>query len=209
MSCNQLAMQIDEFMDGELSASARAGLDDHIRECTDCAAVYAAEQTLRASLGRLPVEAPSAEYFERALAFARRQRRRNDPRRSSKTGTFALAAVATIVLAIGAMTLTQRFAPSAGMPEVMIALEGTGSVNLVFSTTTALAGAKVSLEIPEGIEVVGYPGRRSLEWTTDLRPGKNVLRVPLLAHAAVADELVARLSHDSGAKEFRVRVRVI
>lgn len=209
MSCNELARQIDDFMDGELPDAETRALASHIETCVDCQAAHAAELGMRESLRRLPVDGPSADYFDRALGFARRRRRRNDPRRASGFGSYALAAVATVVIAIGAAMLTDRFTPSASVPEVTIALESTSSVNLVFSSAMALADARISLEIPDGVEVVGYPGQRSLEWTTDLRQGKNALRVPLIAYAAVNDELVARLRHDSGTKEFRVRVRVI
>lgn len=209
MPCNELSRQLDDFMDGALTAPASLALTRHVESCADCQAVHAAERLLRLSLGRLSVDGPSPDYYERALSFARRQRRRNDPRQSSGFGVFALAAVATIVIAIGAATLSGRFTPSASIPEVTIALEAESSVNLVFSTATALADARVSLELPDGIEVVGHPGKRVLAWTTDLRPGKNALRLPLVARIAVNDELIARVHHEGGESEFRVRVRVI
>lgn len=209
MPCNELSRQLDDFMDGALTARASEALTRHVESCADCQAVHAAERSLRSSLARLPVDAPSPDYYERALAFARRQRRRNDPRRSSRFGSFALAAVATMVIAIGVATLSDRIAPSASIPEVTIALEAESSVNLVFSTATALADATVSLELPDGIEVVGHPGKRELAWTTDLRPGKNALRLPLVARIAVNDELIARVRHDGEESEFRMRVRVI
>ena len=208
MPCNELSRQIDDFLDGDLHHADARALTNHLEECAECRAVHTAELGLRAALRQLPVDGPSANYFERALGFARRRRRRNDPRRSSGFSAYALAAVATVVLAVGAAMLTDRLTPSMSVPEVTIALESTSTVNLVFSTATALANARISLEMPDGVEVVGFPGQRSLEWTTDLRPGKNALRVPVIAYAAVSDELVARLRHDTGTREFRVRLRV-
>jgi anti-sigma factor RsiW len=207
MPCSELTRQLDAFMDGDLPAPAAQALEHHLLECPDCRAVHTAEVALRSSLRRLPVEGPHPDYYERAFAIARRQRRRNDPRRGAGTSGFLLAAVATLVIAIGVASFTG--APAARIPQVTLALETTNSVNLVFSTATAKMGARVSLALPEGIEVEGYPGRRTLDWSTDLRAGKNALRLPLRAHAAVDDELVARLRHGTGSREFHVRVRVI
>lgn len=208
MPCNQLAPRIDEFMDGDLPAAEVAAIERHLVECAACRAVHAIETELRSALATLPVARPRDGFFEQAMAHASRRRRRGDLERAGGLGAYALAAVATVVLAIGVMTFAGRFAPDVRIPEVTLALESTTSVNLVFSTKVALMDARVSLELPDGIEVVGYPGHRKVTWSTDLREGKNALRVPLLAHAAIDDRLIARLSHDDFGKSFELRVKV-
>lgn len=208
MPCRVLAQRIDEFIDGDLPPSETGMMQRHLNECDACRAVHAGEVEMRSALAALPVPGARDGFFDHAMAQATRRRRRGDVERRGAIGALALAAVATLVLAIGVMTFADRFAPSKRMPEVTLALESTTSVNLVFSTKVALMDARVSLELPDGVEVVGYPGRRVVTWSTDLREGKNALRVPLLAHAAVDDRLIARLSHDNGSKKFELRVKV-
>ena len=63
--------------------------------------------------------------------------------------------------------------------------------------------------LPEGIELDGYSGRQMLAWTTDLREGKNVLKLPLVAYGAPTEDIVATVTHGEDTKTFRLAVRVI
>lgn len=81
-------------------------------------------------------------------------------------------------------------------------------IKLVFSSPIALTDARLSLQLPVGVELAGYNGRSDLSWSTNLEPGKNILRLPLVGHMPVSAQLVAKLEHPNGTKTFRLQVTV-
>ena len=120
----------------------------------------------------------------------------------------ALAAGFTLWFAAGYLLNAPVITPSPALVEVAISMSQPTPVNLVFTSTGDLMGARVSLQLPAGIALAGYDGRRELTWTTDLKDGKNVLQLPLVAHAVPTDEIIARLEHGDETKTFRLKVRV-
>jgi hypothetical protein len=58
------------------------------------------------------------------------------------------------------------------------------------------------------VEIVGYGDRRELTWTTDLREGGNLLRLPLVVRGATGGELVARVSSGTSSRTFRLKIEV-
>ena len=209
MPCNCNEQTFDAYLDGQLSEGEAKAAATRVAECSQCQAKQASWLTLKASLASLPVEEPRPEFFDQAMAVAMRRRRSSDRKRRSQWSVApgAVAAVLLVWLAVG--LIRGESAPSARAAEVTIALSTTSPINLVFEATDDLVDARVSLALPNGLEVDGFEGRREISWTTDLHRGKNVLRVPLLARAEPTDELVARLDHGTGSKTFRLKVRVI
>jgi hypothetical protein len=94
------------------------------------------------------------------------------------------------------------------IPGVTIAMAEPETVNLVFASAEALDDATLSLSLPAGVELAGFPGRREIRWQTSLRPGRNLLPLDLVAVMPGGGEVVATLSHDSRERTFRLRVDV-
>jgi len=87
-------------------------------------------------------------------------------------------------------------------------LEEPRTVNLVFASATALDNATLTVSLPDGIEVAGFPGQREITWQTSLNEGKNLLPLKLIATSPFGGEVLARLEHDNRNRTFRLRVEV-
>jgi hypothetical protein len=98
--------------------------------------------------------------------------------------------------------------PGATIPGVSIALEQPRTVNLVFASATSLDTATLTVSLPDGIELDGFPGQREISWETSLNKGKNLLPLTLVALSPAGGELLARLEHDDRDRTFRLRVDV-
>jgi hypothetical protein len=117
-----------------------------------------------------------------------------------------MALAASLVLGVAAgVFLSLREAP---VQTVALAVERPETVRMVFTSAKPLRAATLSLALPENVELVGYGRQRELSWQTDLREGQNLLQLPLIAHGAVKDELLARLSHGASTKTFRVKFEI-
>ena len=217
MCCSEIQNIFDDYLDGEISAEASRDLQHHVADCVSCQNELSQRRAIRQSLSELSVQEPTEGFFDRVFdeldeqAPVETNRRRTDqPTPWLKGRRQAIAAVFVIACAV-AFVAQQPFstAPSSEMPVVTIAMHEVTSVSLVFSADEALQDARLSLQLPDGIELAGYDGRSALSWKTNLKPGKNVLRLPLVGHVAATDEVVATLEHSQGTKTFRLKVKVI
>ena len=205
MRCNEFVDNLDEHLDGDLAAQDVRALEQHAGGCDGCAALLAERRALRRRLANLPLEAPSEGFLELALSKAIPPPRARKPWAASGPRIAALAAVLLIAVA---MLQTPILSPSRDIPEIAITLHEVTPVNLRFAAEAGLADARISLQLPEGVELAGYPGRNSLSWRTDLKEGDNLLRLPLVGHLASSSRLRAELEHPTGSKSFELQITV-
>ncbi len=209
MRCNQLPNILDDYLDGMSDPTTAKSVLEHVESCADCNDMIDRERSLRAALAELPIEGPFEDFFEQAIERAATRRTDTQTRPWPLRFGGAVAAVFA-VLFMAAVLIQQPFATSSSeFPEVTLALDEVKSVALVFNSEDALRDARISLQLPKGIELLGYSGRTELSWTTDLEQGKNVLRLPLVGHDLIDETIIARLEHPSGTKTFQLKVTVI
>jgi len=198
MKCQDLRSQLDDYLDGKLDERP---LQEHLSACPECRRAYQHAQAVQEGLRKLSPPEIHPAFVDRAILRATRpQAVGAHPTRRALIG-MALAASLVLGLALGAF-FSLRDAP---VQTVALAVEKPETVRMVFSSAKPLRAATLSLSLPENVEVVGYAGQRELTWQTDLREGQNLLQLPLIARGAVKDDLLARLSHGSSTKTFRVK----
>lgn len=165
---------------------------------------------LLALLREHPVPGPDAGFYERALLRATHVGSRRQRNRWLAAGFGSAVAAGLALWMIGTLFLAGPELPDAAspIPGVTMALEEPRTINLVFSSAEALATATLTVSLPEGIELDGFPGQREITWETSLEAGKNVLPLTLIALKPAGGELLARLEHDSRNRTFRVRVNI-
>lgn len=214
MNCKDLKENFDDYVDETLEESVTARLRQHVASCDACRQLVDREQRLRNSLreyGDSSMPTPDATYFDRTLITAERQGRKQQHKRSWMTGFGSAIAAGLAVWLLSGVLID---APNTGstesaIPTVTMALEEPRTVNLVFSSISVLDGATLSLLLPDGIELVGFEGQREITWTTDLKEGKNLLPLRLIATMPTAGELMATLKHGEDDRIFRLQVIVI
>jgi len=98
-------------------------------------------------------------------------------------------------------------------PVLRVALHETKQVKLAFKAQRAVEKAHISISLPENVILEGFPGKRTIEWETQLAAGDNVLSLPILADqpitAGESDFLVAKVSHQGGENTLSVRLQVV
>ncbi len=162
---------------------------------------------LVALLKDYPMQEAAPEFYDKALLRAASQSARRQRNRWLMTGFGGAIAAGIVAWIVGGVMLS---APDASVPEipgVAIALEETRQVDFVFASASPLANATLTIELPDGVELEGFPGQREVSWETSLDAGRNHLPLTLIATRAVDDAVVvARLEHENRSKTFRLRV---
>jgi hypothetical protein len=220
-NCQHCRFALDDLIDGYLSATGAEALRTHISTCPDCARFLARTQDLRAALRAMPVPAPRPGFEDRALAVATglavghtgvgksRAPRRGSWRRFELWAGTAIGAVAAAALMAVLLAPPQgRHEPEAADNGLRIALYEPREIGLAIDSENSVRGAKLTLRIEGGIDLVGFGERREISWITDLDAGTNLLSLPIIAHSLEEGRLTALVEHEGGVQQIDVRVRV-
>ena len=165
---------------------------------------------IRALLKDYPMPQADAGFYDQALARATHEGSIRQRNRWLMTGFGSAVAAGVAVWLIGGMLMNAPQMPDvdASIPGVTVTLAEPRTVNLLFSSTTALESATLTVSLPDGIELAGFPGQREISWKTSLKEGRNLLPLKLIALTPVGGELLARLEHDDRDRVFRLQVNV-
>lgn len=157
-----------------------------------------------------PMAEASAGFYDRALARATHEGTRRQRNRWVMTGFGSALAAGLVLWLIGGFFLTapQTSAPVAEIPGVVMTLAEPRTVNLVFASKSNLDAATLTVTLPDGVELAGFPGQREIAWQTSLVEGRNLLPLELIALTPVGGEVLARLEHDNRKRTFRLRIEV-
>ena len=168
------------------------------------------EQELLQLLKDYPAPEADAGFYDRALVRAVHKSSRRQRNRWMLAGFGSAIAAGLAIWAITAMLMTTPQLPDAepAIPGVTIAMEQERTVRLVFASAEALDSATLTVSLPEGIELAGFPGQREITWETSLQEGKNLLPLTLVALTPAGGELLARLEHKDRNRTFRLRIDV-
>jgi hypothetical protein len=224
MKCTDFIKVIDDYQDGELSAEGQVRCDLHLTTCTTCNEALVDVLALQAALRKLPVEGPSEGFADRALRRAVAQNVGQHHRHGFLVG-FGSAAAAALALWVvvgffpqdipvegtGDYSVAQGSVAQGGapMPEVTIALSQQRDIKLAFHSAVELKGARIRIQLPENVALVGFPGQRELDWETNLAKGDNLLSLPVVAtRAARGGQLVARIEHAGKIRTLKVNLEM-
>jgi len=168
------------------------------------------ERELLELLQDYPVPEAEAGFYDRAVVRAVHKGSRRQRNRWMLAGFGSAIAAGLAIWVITAMLMTTPQLPDAEptIPGVIIAMEQEHTVRLVFASAEALDSATLTVSLPDGIELAGFPGQREITWETSLQEGRNLLPLTLIALTPAGGELLARLEHKDRNRTFRLRVDV-
>lgn len=212
MTCTELTATLDDYVDGLMEPAEAASVGAHIEECEICSRLLAKEQQLRESLkdyGESTMPHADAAFFDRALLEAAHEGTRRQRKRWVMTGVGGTIAAGLVIWMLGGVFFESPEISAPPVPAIVMTLEQPRTLNLVFSSATALADATMTVVLPQGVEIAGFAGQREITWMTSLKAGKNVLPLTLIATSPQGGELMATLRHEGDDKSFRVKVSVI
>lgn len=203
MKCHDFENQLQDWLDGDLHPAQADRLRAHAEACPACAELARDYRALRRDLADLPAPELSPEQAQRLLAGAR-------PRRRAWPAAATTAAAAMVLAAVFLPFADwKRVGPAAVTTEtadITISLHQPRTVRLALASQRRLENATLELELPPGVTLQGRPDQRVLRWQTDIAAGENRLSLPLVAHEAGIQELVARIEHEGKSREVRLRL---
>lgn len=168
------------------------------------------ERELLELLKDYPMPQATAGFYDEALVRAAQEGTRRQRNRWVMTGFGGAVAAGIVMLLVSGLFFSTPDLPNvdSSIPGVTMALAEPRTVNLVFSSAEALSAATLTVSLPDGVELAGFPGQREITWETNLNEGKNLLPLKLIALTPTGGEVLARLQHNDRDRTFRLRVQV-
>ncbi|MGM0570735.1 anti-sigma factor family protein [Marinobacter sp.] len=210
-SCQQSHELIDQYVTGAIAPADALALERHLAGCPPCARRLRWHQRITDELAnQAPVPEPSADFEARVLAAATGRVNPHARRRwLAPVAGSAVAAALVLGLALGAGIWTG--AP--GTPEqassdewVVPPVPREQTVKLAFTSGSELDNVSLTLELPAHVELARFPGHQTLTWQVDLKPGDNVIALPLRIAYPEAGEIIARLDDGRNTRTFRAAI---
>ncbi len=170
---------------------------------------FTRKQALRRTLQAMPVPPPEDGFLDAVVEETLINTHRNETRFRATAGigaAIAAGVVAWLVLVLPAELPTQ---PEAALETVTITMNVEKTFRLTFDSKHELQAAAISVDLPEGVEIVGYEGRDSVRWRTTVKAGTNILELPIIVRSGNGGAVFARLEHQGKEKTFEFAVKVI
>ena len=208
MQCSDINRHIQQFLDKQLDAENLLAFEQHISTCYECAKNLDFSKNLLSDLPNLSVPQPSENFKQRAFAEVRRQHKDNHKQHHGfrfMTG-FATAAVASLAIWL----VSSVYIPDTSIEQpqtISISMNEAHIVRLVFDSQADFQQVNLSINLPDNMQLDGYPGRSELSWQTSLLKGQNVLHLPIMATGFGQGELLAELNYGDKVKKFRVLLK--
>lgn len=168
------------------------------------------DQAIQALLKDYPMPEADAGFFDQALVRATHEGTRRQRNRWLMTGfgSAVAAGLALWMLSIVFLATPELPTTEPAIPGITMTLAEPQTVKLVFASAQALDSATLTVSLPDGIELSGFPGQREVTWQTSLAEGRNLLPLKLIATSPVGGEVFATLEHNDRGRTFRLQVNV-
>lgn len=221
MTCDNFRLLWTEWHEGYLSELGAMRLHWHMEACPSCRNYDRQMLALVNGLNTLPEPEPLTE--EAAARLLTHARTEHLQKHGGSFQTWALAASLVVAFIGGGLFWSHMSSralqiPVASLPEIVapvtLSLNRIQTVRLVLEANRDISQVTFTIDLPNGVEIAGYPGQQRLRWEGHLDKGRNGLALPLIARssgAAFSGEtsfLTAQIEYDNGQQALKVPLDV-
>lgn len=205
MNCSEARQNIraDRSRSPDSARRVDPATAEHLRECELCRH-WQFDELLRHELGSRDIPEPRAGFVDDLIQTAIEQGER---RPSAKFSVAAAIAAAAIALGLLVGTGLRGFSTDNADYQVAVAPNIAKLVEVVIDSGAGRSEATLTIELAENLELEGFPNERVISWQTQLTPGRNLLRLPVILKDTSDSRFNVDLSYGSTQKGISVIVR--
>ncbi len=206
MNCTQFQSMMDDYIDSTLSTIQLSHFQAHMNQCSTCHNSFIKALSLAAALKDIPVPPVKTGYEQRMLKFLENKPAQKTHIQNWFITGFGSAIAATFTLWLTFSSLSIFSSNAENMASINLFVKKEQTVDLIFNLPNELAKATLTIELPDKVEISGYPGKRQLSWNTSFKKGSNRLALPIIASEANKGILIARLKTKGSTKIFQIKI---
>lgn len=187
-------------------------IEVHATGCNDCRPYLLWLRRVDKAIQEQDIPAPTQDFEARVMARATGAGWSTPGWKVS--AAVAAALVLGVVIGMGVdrqavQPATQPEIASASQPATHAVEPRKQTVRLAFNARQSLEDVQLTIELPANVELQAFPGRRALSWQVSLKPGENVIALPLRIIYPQPGELLAHLDDGQHRKTFRTKIPVM
>jgi hypothetical protein len=206
--CRHFRAQWSRFRFKELDEAEIARLRRHLGNCRQCRSYDRQMQAVVDCLknlgcsGQYDLESTRAGFL---LENAYQRYRMAARSRQAMAATLLAGFIGGILFwaAIGGVRNESSYPVISHSRTISLPVDGIKNISLAIDSDRTLAEVTFTVELPDGVELDGYPGQRRLSWQGPLHEGLNRLTLPLLTHRLAREGVLkARIEYAGGGREL-------
>lgn len=212
MNCSEFRQNVDALATRELPEIADRAMREHAAGCKDCSATLATATFIAREIARDHAPEPDPDFESRILGRALADSANNQPRRwSTPLWSGAVAAALVVGVFLGGQWNQSPEPQPAVVAESEVSPTQPGEsqqkvVRLAFTSKEAVENVTLTLELPPNMELTPFPGRHRVSWKVSLKPGDNLLALPVNILFPGEGSLIAHLGEGDKRKTFRTDI---
>ena len=205
MNCETTIRYLNEFLDGILDREKDQEIQLHIKNCESCHKLLQREQDLRTALLKLQVPKLRHDFVQFVLTKSRQQHALQKKRKVAMGGALAAGFALFFVISL----LVKLPAENPGVvPEITLARDQIHKIKLVINSKRVIDGATFTVQLPRNVALKGFPDQQTISWQGQLRQGKNLLVLPVIARGPVDGELITLIEKEQKKKVFHLNIQM-
>lgn len=218
MTCSNFRLLWTEWHEGYLSELSAMRLHWHMEACPHCREYNQQMLALVNGLNTLPEPTPlTEESSTRLIANAGAGYRQRHGGNSLRAWALAASLIVTFIgggLFWSHMQNRELQVPATSLPKITAAVtlvpNRIQTVRLVLEARRSISEVTFTIDLPEGVEIAGYPGQQRLRWEGHLDKGRNGLALPLIArpdNVNFSDQntvLIAQIEYENNQQALKV-----
>ncbi|MCW9024478.1 MAG: zf-HC2 domain-containing protein [Gammaproteobacteria bacterium] len=202
MSCQYVKQRCDEYIDNSLSEVENMIFKEHLDKCPTCHEQIQQAQQIREALHNMDIPPMRSEFAQQVINNAVQHHETAKPN-LYKGLSLALAA-SLVFVAMTGLYFNQPVIEDS--PAIVIGLNQTKNVKLLFDAKDNIDNVSISIELSENLTLAGYNNSKLISWNSQLQKGQNVLALPIMATEFGKGEVIARLEHGGKNKTFLIQI---
>ncbi len=209
MNCKECIVNQDDYLDNRLPHDLYEAMTRHLAQCPECQLMMRENRELLQGLRTLESPPPSPGFLKLAMENAARVERQ----RLHRKWFIQYAAVAAMVclVVLGSLKFSPWMVANTGQsaPGVILSLHESKDVILLVQSARALDNATITINLPPQLMLANNPGLHQISWQADIKEGKNLIPLPLVATVTGSAQITARIEHESRVKTMRMQVEIV
>ncbi len=204
MNCQQFQQHCSAILDGDADAAQEMALLHHLKTCGACSTHLQHYLQMKRLLRAMPAPPPDAGLAARILA--QRNERSLPTSRTAARFTMVAAMLAAGIAYLAVTALLPWGQPAAGGDQISARLAADHSLHLVLNSTDELQQVTFVVITPDNLALEGFASTHRVEWTGQLKKGRNLVSLPIVAVGDSAGKIIMEISHGNEHKRFAVQI---
>jgi hypothetical protein len=207
MTCEQIQVLLNDYIDDELSAADAGAVSSHCFSCECCSDRLEQLRSQRELIQSLPVPHASANFEKRVIENAVRQAHPAVHSQFRSRSIYLAAAASILVALVLWLGLFNDTMVNEKTQYIATVSDQVQTINVAIDSDKNLEAVNLRVELSDNLELAGFGNKKTIDWTTQLQKGVNVISLPVVGIAQGKGDITTRIRLNGKEKTMRINTQ--